>query len=451
MTRHPLLILTLVATTALGGCATAYTRPSAPLPAAYPHAVVATAAPAATGEAWWSAFGDERLDRLVTQVLARNNNLAAATILVRRAQLEAGIAGNALLPQGSGQANSTVSLQDGNAQSHSVQASVSYTADLFGKLGAERDAARWEARATAQDLAATRLALEGTTLELYWTLAYLNQQIASGEASVAYARQTLTLVTAQHDAGAVSAIELNEARRNVETQVAAQSALVQQRVETRNALTLLLAGTPWPEADEPQSLSAAVLPQVDPGVPADLVGRRPDLAAAEQRLRESLSGVDAAKASFYPAITLTASGGGTSSELSKVLSDPTSSLGVGITLPFLNWHALSLNLKVSKADYERAVVLFRQSLLQAFVDVDNALSARRQLADQGRSLEASQVAARRAEQLYGVRYKAGAVDLRTWLDAQEKARAADLSAAANRQSQLLALSTLYQALGGATR
>lgn len=451
MTRHAraLLILTLAATTALGGCATAFTRPDAPLPAVYPHAVAGAAA--TSTDAWWSVFEDPRLDRLVTQVLARNNDLAAATILVRRAQLEAGIAGNALLPQGSGQVTSKMSLQGGNAQSHSVQASVAYTADLFGKLGAERDAARWEARATAQDLAATRLALAGTTLELYWTLAYLNPQIASGEASMAYARRTLTLVTAQHDAGAVSAIELNEARRNVEIQSASQSARIQQRIETRNALTLLLGGAPWPEADEPQSLSAAILPGVDPGVPADLVGRRPDLVAAEHRLRASLSGVDAARASFYPAITLTASGGGSSPDLSKVLSDPTAALGVGVSLPFLNWPALGLKLKVSKVDYERAVVLFRQSLLQAFIDVDNALSSRRQLAAQGESLEASRVAARRAEQLYGVRYQAGAVNLRTWLDAQEKARAAELAAAANRQSQLVALSTLRQALGGSAR
>lgn len=451
MTRHvrPLLILTLTATTALGGCATAFTAPAAPLPATYPHAT--SGAAAASTQAWWSVFDDPRLDRLVGQVLARNNDLAAATILVRRAQLQAGIAGNALAPQGSGQVNSSVSLSNGNAQNHSVQASVSYAADLFGKLGAERNAARWEARATAQDLEATRLTLEGTTLDLYWTLAYLNQQIASGEASVAYARRTLTLITAQHDAGAVSAIELNEARRNVETQTASQSALVQQRVETRNALALLLGGAPWPETDEPQSLSAARLPGVDPGAPADLVGRRPDLRAAEQRLRASLAGVDAARASFYPSITLTASGGGSSPELSKVLSDPTGSLGVGVTLPFLNWPALGLNLKVSKVDYERAVVLFRQSLLRAFTDVDNALSSRSQLAAQGESLEASMVAARRAEQLYGVRYKAGAVDLRTWLDAQEKARAAELAAAANRQNQLVALSTLYQALGGGTR
>jgi len=442
----------LIVAAALAGCAT---TPAADvkgavssLPAAYAHAGPAAAAPAASGD-WWTAFGDDRLDRVVDKALAKNNDLAAAAILVRRAQLQAGLAGDQLLPHASADGSASTSRESGRTtRAASASASVSYEADLFGRLGAERDAARWEARATAQDLEATRLALIGQTLDLYWTLGYLNARIASAEASVAYGRQVLTLVETQKAAGAVSGIELNEASQSVQSQEAALSALVQQRVETRNALALLLGGEAWPQDDEPQGLSQDALPAVAEGAPAELLARRPDLRAAELRLREATSTIDAARASFYPQITLTGSAGGSSASLSNVLADPVSTLGVGLSLPFLNWNQLSLSLKVSQADYEKAVIDFRQSLLSAFTDVDNALSAKTQLDIQGERLAASHASAAQTARLYGVRYEAGAVALRIWLDAQEAERSAETSLLDNRLSRLQNQSTLYQALGG---
>lgn len=442
----------LVAAAALAGCATPSApdvrRANAALPASYAYGDAARTVAPLSGD-WWTAFGDERLDRVVDKALAKNNDLAAAAILVRRAQLQAGLAGDALLPHASADGSASTSRADGDTtRAASASARVSYEADLFGRLGAERDAARWEARATAEDLAATRLALVGQTLQTYWTLGYLNARITDAEASVGYARQVLKLVETQKAAGAVSAIELNEARQSVQSQEAALSALVQQRVETRNAMTLLLGGEAWPADDEPQGLSDAALPAVDEGVPADLLARRPDLRGAELRLREATSTIDAAKASFYPQITLTGSAGGSSASLSNVLADPVTTLGVGLSLPFLNWNQLSLSLKVSKAEYEKAVLDFRQALLSAFTDVDNALSAKTQLDVQGDRLAASYASASETARLYGVRYQAGAVALRIWLDAQESERSARNALLDNRLSRLQNQSTLYQALGG---
>src|SRR5690606_34156558 len=180
-----------------------------------------------------------------------------------------------------------------------------------------------------------------------------------------------------------------------------------------------------------------------------LLGRRPDLRAAELRLRGALAGVDAAKASLYPTLDLTGSLGGASASLTNLLANPVGVLGAGITLPFLAWNQAQLNIGVSEADYEIAVVNFRQTLLSAFTDVDNALSARARLVEQGRSLAASFAAARKAEELYAVRYRAGAVPLRTWLDAQEAARSAENALAQNRQQQFAAQVALYETLGGA--
>src|SRR5262249_34433605 len=157
---------------------------------------------------------------------------------------------------------------------------------------AQRTAAGWEARATAADLANTRLILIADTCTLYWTLGFLNQRISTGGQSIARLRRTLALVRPQFAAGAVSRLEVREAEQNVQQQQRAQSQLVQGRVERRNALTVLLDGTPWPQTDEPQNLDDAHSPEVEAGVPAELLGRRPDLQAAELRLRESLADVD---------------------------------------------------------------------------------------------------------------------------------------------------------------
>lgn len=449
--RHPFLTV-LAAASALSGCmSSTFETPSVQLPAAYPHGTASApdAALLASQGRWWTGFGDARLDQLVEDVLARNNDLAAATILVRRAQLQAGLAAAQLMPQFSGDANATrVQRDDGTDRTYGASLSASYEVDLWGRLGAQRDAARWEAQATGQDLEATRLTLIGTTIDLYWQLAFLNQRIATAEQSLSYARRTQTLVQSQYRAGEVSGVEINEAEQSVRSQESSLADLVQQRVETRAALALLLSGSTWNAENEPQVLPEAAPPPPPEGQPAELLGRRPDLRAAELRLRSSLSTVDATRASYYPTLGLTGSVGGSSTALSNLLSNPVATLGAGITLPFLNFNQARLNIRVSQADYELAVVNFRQTLLQAFTDVDNALSARTQLAAQGVALDQSLAAARRAEQLYEVRYRAGAAPLRTWLDAQESRRAAEVSQAQNMLARLNNQVAIYEALGG---
>jgi outer membrane protein TolC len=199
---------------------------------------------------------------------------------------------------------------------------------------------------------------------------------------------------------------------------------------------------------DPARLPRYPLPDARAGVPAELLGRRPDLRAAELRLREALATVDATRASFYPPLTLTGALGSASPTLSDILRNPIGSLGAGLTLPFLQWNQMQLNIKISKADYEERVVNFRQSLYQAMADVENALSNRAQLALQAAQLDASLSAARQAERLYEVRYRAGAVPLKDWLDAQEKRRTAEIARDENMLNRLVNQVTVYQALGG---
>jgi NodT family efflux transporter outer membrane factor (OMF) lipoprotein len=454
--RRPLALAALLM---LGGCASTFNSlfrtPALKIPAQYTQdsAVSLPVAPATDGTPWWTRLNDPVLDQLVAEVLARNNNLAAATIRVRRAQLQAGLADRALQPALAGSASTGArrSLESDatSARSSGVTLSASYEIDLWNKLGSQREVARWEALASEQDRQSTRLALIATTARLYWQLAFVNQRLAASTQSIGYAQTTYQLVQTQYRAGAASGLEVAEAQQALAGQQASQSALQQQAVEARTALALLLDNAPGSQAaSNPAALPSGDLPALQAGLPANLLARRPDLRAAELRLRQSFTRIDATRASYYPALSLTGSLGTSSTQLTNLLQNPVAALGLGVSLPFLQRANMQLNIQVSETQYEEAVLNFRQTLYTALGDVDNALSSRQQLALQAARLQESLQAARTAERLYEVRYRAGAAALKAWLDAQEKRRSADIALADNRLARLNNQLALYQALGG---
>jgi NodT family efflux transporter outer membrane factor (OMF) lipoprotein len=465
-TRWPALGWCL-ATALLAGCATPSGAPSrgaaspaaslvASLPGRYAQAGAPGDAAADRAPLWWRDFGDVELDRLVDEALKRNNNLAAAALRARQAQLRAGLAQDRQAPQLSGSVSAGIRSPldaDGPASLRTTRSSgaalaASYELDLWGKLSAQRDVAEWEARASAQDRASAALVLVGTTARLYWQIGFVNQRLAVTAQSVVYAQTTLDLVLAQHRAGAVSGLEVAEARQALSSQQSSQSQLLQQAVEAATALALLFdspPGTPWTQAN---SLASAALPKIEPGVPAELLARRPDLRAAELRLRQLLSSIDATRASYYPSFSLTGSLGTSSAALLNALQNPVAALSLGVGLPFLQQTQMKLNIQVSEAQYQEALLNFRQTLYTALGDVDNALSAGQQLARQAGLLEQALADARTAERLYELRYRAGATALKSWLDAQEKRRTAEVALASNRLARLNNQMSLYLALGG---
>ncbi|AFQ49867.1 efflux transporter outer membrane subunit [Burkholderia cepacia] len=437
----------------LAGCAGAR---HAPLPVvAMPAnwaAPVSADAPAATRD-WWRSFGDPQLDALIDDALRANNDLAIAAIRVYRAQLQAGFVDTNLAPTVSLGANGGVSRTlDTHRMSRSsgITGSLSYEIDLWGRLAALRDTARWEADATAADLEAARLSLIGTTASLYWRLGYLNRQIALGDANIAYAVGTLVIVRSRHTAGAVSGLDLAQAEQNLAAQRAAQTQLIQQRTENRHALAILFDRPPQQLAAEPSALPDAAPPEVAAGLPASLLGRRPDLRAAEFRIRESLAQVDATRTSFYPTFTLTGNAGTSSTSLERVLANPVGTLGLGLALPFIQWNAMQLQIKVSKTQYEETVVGFRQRLYTALAEVENALSARVQLAREAEQRALSLTQAQRAERLAAAQFASGATAVQPWLDQQQRLRDAQSADELTRLNQLNNQMTLYQALGGGT-
>jgi len=407
----------------------------------------------ATGERWWEAFADPRLDSLIDDALARNNDLAVAALRVRRATLQAGLTGTNVSPDlevglGAGW-NRAMRRGSSSERRFTSTTSVRYEVDLWGRLASTRDAAEWEVLATEYDRRASALSLIGTTARLYWRIGLFNELAGSARESIRYAEQTLRLVQSQRLVGAATGMEEAQAEQALATQRAVLTDYLQQREVARNALSIVFDQAPQHRLFELEQLPSAALENVPAGLPADLVDRRPDLQAAEWRLRQTLSNYDATRASFYPGFTLTSSlATGGSRELSNVLSDPTGMLGVGVTLPFLQWNVRKYTVGISKVDYEAAVVGFRQGLYAALADVEDALSARVQFAEQGVLREQALAAAVRAEGLAEVRYRSGQTGIKEWLDLQESRRAAQITLAQNRFDRLEAQMGLYLALGG---
>lgn len=440
----------------LAGCGgllprSTYSRPELNLPQGWQGEATTTGKTVAGGEAWWRDFDDPLLSSLIERALMTNNDLAAAAIRVRRAQLNVSLTATNLTPTVSAEASSSASRdleRHRTMKSSGLTGTVSYELDLWGKLAASRDASRWEAQATESDRQSTALALIGTTARDYWQIAYLNERVATAEASVAYAEKTLALVEAKYAAGAVSSLDVVKASQTVASQRADLTRLLRQRTEARNALAILFDQAPGNAVPERERLPDGPLPALAAGLPASLVGRRPDLRAAEQRLRKLLANVDGTRASYYPSITLTGNLGTSSASLLSFLQNPSASLGAALALPFIQWNTMQLSVGLSRTEYEEAVVNFRQSLYSALSDVENALAGRARYDEENGLLERSLRLARTAEELAGVQYREGSTALQSWLDAQEARRGAEVSLAENRLNRLGNLMALYQALGG---
>ena len=447
----------------LVGCAavvkTPYEQPSVAVPGSFQNntALSKQIYDDVLADQWWTLFRDPQLNALVEDVLSRNSNLAVAGINLQQARIQAR---QTQSQQGVriGDAGLTTRRSfdlEGGDSSSSLGVNfpgLSYELDLFGKLANQTEASRWEALATEQDLQATAQSLIGTTAQLYWQLAYLNERYSVVQQNLATAQKTYDLVRVQYRAGAVSGLDLTQAEQAIQSQQSTLSQIEQQRVETRTALAVLM-NMPVQQLSiqEPQRLPNIALPMIAAGLPASLLSRRPDLNAAELRLRKALANKDANKASYYPSISLTGSlstGVGTSSSLSDALKNPVAVLGAGLTLPFLQWNDMKRDLKVNELEYEKAIIQYRQTIYEAFADVENALSNRTELSKQVELQRRNVELAEKTERLTEVRYRNGAVALKNLLDAQETTRNARLSLVQTRQNQYNAYVTLMQALGG---
>lgn len=449
-TRRLSLASLLVVCTACGSMRTPYTTPAMALPAAWPHAVAPQAGQSLseTDLPWHRTFADPELARLVAQVLGGNRDLAAAAFRLQGARLQAGLSGQDRLPQLQAGMSAGGEWSRAASRTRSVGAtlSVSYEVNLWDRLAALDDKAGWEAQATDADWQALRNALVASATTAYFQNAYLSQALALAQQTATDARRTLALVQAQVDAGAASRLELSEAQRVLHEQQAAVTRLTQQQVLARQTLALLVGDSGF-VVQAPELLRAAP-PPMEADIPAHLLARRPDLRAAEMRLRADLADVDAVRTSFYPALALTGSAGTSSAHLHSLLRDPVGTLLASMTFPLINAQRARLSTAVARARFDESAARFQQTLLTAFFEVDGALSAREQLRQEGIELQQAWELAQATEQLQEIRYREGASPLRDWLTAQQNRRSAELAVLSNRLEQINAYITARKALGG---
>ncbi|MBY7960928.1 efflux transporter outer membrane subunit [Vibrio fluvialis] len=400
---------------------------------------------------WWTSFGDPQLNQWVEKVLATNSDLAIATLTLKQARLEAGLATSDTYPDVSASVSGERSKSlDGGDSSKSYQASlsVSYELDLWGKLSAAKDAAMWTALATQQEREATAQSLVATTAQLYWQIGYLNQRVELSNNDIKDAKETLALTQSQYRHGSVTRVNVLEAERTLAGLEATHRDYLQQRTEAVNAFAILFDQPPQDLATSIPALPDYAVPNIEAGVPADVLNRRPDVKQSLFELKSVLATKDNTDTNYFPSLTLTGALGGSSTELRKLLSDPIGTLGADLTLPFLNWNEMQLNRDIAQVKYESAIISYRKTLYAALQDVDNALSAKENYEFQAEKLQKQYDSAAEVARIYKSQYEYGAIDITTLLDAQENERSAKASLLENRYNQLVNIATVYQSLGG---
>ena len=443
---------------ALGGCGaltqTPYTTPALAVPSHWQGDIVSAQA-RLNADPWWHAFGDGELDALIDRVLKGNRQLAAAVINLQQAwqQSDLSLAGArpALTLNAGSTANRALRGPASTSHSNSSSAGASYTMDLWGSLASQLDATRWQARASQQDRDNLALQLVATTANLYWQMAYLSAQLEHSAQSIRHAQQTLAIAQARYRLGAISAIGRLAAQASLASQQANRSTLMDQQTRADHAMSLLLGQPPGEHFTASAATLERPLPQVSAGLPAEVLGRRPDLRAAEMRLRASLHQVDSARTSFYPTLSLTGTAGSSSQTLSKLLLNPMGSLAASLAAPFVNWATMQATVGAARSTYEAAAVVFGQTFYQALQEVENALAARDHGLEQAAHLAEVLEAARQTTQRNDYAWRAGSISLQTLLSAQDSERAAQTSLTAARYAQFVNRVTLYQALGGSDR
>ena len=452
------------------GCATAYRPPALGVAPRYGAAVeddaglsdrVVTAADVPrrdpADDPWWHDFGDPVLDRLVADVLARNHDLRTTALRLQRAELQRRQAHDDRLPSASGSVTRTDrdairggGQGDDAQRSVSAQLAIGYEVDLWRRLAAAEDEAALGVRASTEDLDSASLSLIANACDLYFRLADVNDRLDRGRRAVENARGIAALVDRQFEAGAVSRLETAEAAQSLQQRIGSQARLEQQRDALRTSIAVLRGGPYWPEADEPAAVGGSPL-RVDPGLPLELLGRRPDLRAAEWRLRQTLIEADRARLDAYPRLDITVAADGSAARIGDLLDHPVRTITERLLLPFLDLNGTRLRIAVARKDYDIAAEAFAQRMVDAVGEVETALAAARTIEAQANAAQATLQASMRAERLYEARYRAGAAPLRLWLDAQQSRLDAEdaLSQAvlAQRQNEIV----LAGALGGSAR
>jgi NodT family efflux transporter outer membrane factor (OMF) lipoprotein len=446
---------------ALSGCGT-YPAPKITAPPAWaaltaqPEAAPPTEAVNLPDATWWTGFKSDELTALVNEALTNSHTLKAAVERILQAEATAKITTGSLFPSLS--AGGSVNRNDHQVRgapnlvttSYSANLQASYQLDLFGQLRDNAASARERLRSSIYDQQTVAITLVSNVVTAYLQTLSFRERLSLAEDRLKNAREILDLLELQRRVGTLSDLELAQQRSALATQEAEIPALRLGLRQQLNQLAILIGRPPEGFDIKGQSLRDVDLPQVAAGIPSLILTRRPDVRAAESDLRAANFDLGAARAARFPSIQLTGQGGSASSALSTLFETGTLfytvAASVGETL--FAGGRLQGQEQLARGRYRELLENYRQSVLSAFSDVENALSAVR---ENNLQYDYARVASSEADTAYRLaqlRYRSGVVDFETVLNAQNSAFQAQESVVQSELSRFTATVGLAQALGG---
>jgi outer membrane protein, multidrug efflux system len=454
MTAKPALAsLALGCALLCGGCDLGpdYHRPQRDVPAGWQQQGGATVWPAA---GWWRGFGSPELDKLVAQAEQANYDLGAAVARVREADAQVRIAGAALLP--------TVDFSTGitseqihipgtfNATFYQLAPAASYEIDFWGKNRASLESARASALASRYDREVVDLTVVTSVANTYFQVLAFQDRLKVAAQNLANAKSVLQGILAQRRAGTATELDVVQQQTVVATQRAAIPPLQQQLRQNLDALAILIGKPPEQVAVAGGSLALLSVPAVAPGLPSELLARRPDVSEAEAELVAANANIKVARAQFFPSVTLTAEGGFESAGLTTLLTPASGiyDLAATSTQPIFTGGSLQGQLEFSKARYDELLQDYRKAVISAFGDVENALIATRKTVEQTQDQLQTVLKARQAYHISTAQYRAGTVNLLTVLNTENALFPDEDTLVQDELASLEAVVSLFEALGG---
>jgi multidrug efflux system outer membrane protein len=457
-------LIALLAISCLSGCANLmdimpFSKPEVELPQAWPG--LPQNAVAASNSEWWKLYQDEALNTLVEEGLAHNHDIALAAARIEEARAQVTLADAEEDPTAYatfGPSYSQNSLSDAfvlprRTRQWDAKLNVSYEVDLWGKLRRATDAARADLLASESAQDTVRNTLTAQLVQGYFAIQALDKQIVVAQRTEQTRRDSLKLQQLRLDAGISSEFEVRQLEADLAAVQAEIPALRNQRVQQNNALTVLLGRSPKDIVESPiNTTDVAVTPDnvVPDGLPSELLLRRPDLREAEQRLMAANGRVAVARAAYYPSITLTGFFGGESQSLGDLFLGPARifNFAAQLTQPIFDRKRIGASVKEAQAREEQAIAQYRQTIANAFREVQDALSAQQaareiQLADGARV-----VALQKALVLARLRYSNGVSSQLDVLDAERNLLQSEIDFIDAQRQQRFAIADLFRAMGG---
>ncbi len=416
----------------LAGCAVGpdYKRPETPEPQAWKSDLPATPWPTLT---WWQSFQAPTLDRLMEDAQRANFDIAAAVARVRQADAQAKIAGAALLPSVGADLGAERSRTPPSTPSqaktagpnkannlYSATLDAHYELDFWGKNADALEAAEANAQASHFDQETTALTVQANVANTYFTILAYQDRLTVARDNLANAATTLDSIQARASAGLLTALDVAQQESIVAEQRAAIPPLVQALRQNTYALAILVGKLPEALDVPATSLAAVTLPEVGPGMPSDLLIRRPDVQFAEAQLIAANATFREAETAIFPDINLTAEGGVESIALATLLNPGSRlySLGATLTQPIFEGGILEAGIELQRGHWDEMVQDYEKAAVSAFEDVENALAAVELTAQQEIAQRNAMETARRAYEISKAQLHSGTIDIVTMLNTQ---------------------------------